>query len=352
MSSKIPAYWQNHLSNKICKIHRDQISCGRNGSSFALITDVHWDCNAHNSAALMEKVLFDCSIPYFFNAGDTVSGKGLCEKEDLIKDFVQYRESFSAIEDKCIAVLGNHDMSFSTFEAPAYYAEQMTAEEIYEYIFRPQALYPNRFFGEDGSYYYVDNPSEKMRYVVLNTHDVPSEELGEDGKPLYNKFRVFSVLQRQLDWFAHVALDVPDDEWSVVLCSHENPCSSEHPDCTPVIIQIINAFKRHEKLQTKLSFPDAKAYLNVDVSVDYTGRGGNFIAWLCGHIHRDEHVVVDGVTCISTLNDSMGGQDGNNVPHVVGTDTEHSFDVFTVDKKRRIIHVTRVGLGQDREFSY
>ncbi len=351
-TNKIPEYWEEHLDKKISQIRKIQAKIGVDCASFGLITDIHWVCNAKHSAALMEKVLNDCSIPYFFNAGDTVSGAGLCKMDFLIQDLNAYRESFSAIESKCIMVLGNHDMSYSTFQAPDYYAEQMTAAEIFEYIFRFETMYPNRFFSKEGSYYYVDDSHTKMRYVVLNNHDVPSEEIGPDGKPLYNKFRIFSMRQEQFDWFAHVALDVPSPEWSVVLCSHENPtCHGEVPKNYPLLLQIINAFKRHEKFEGSMEFPE-RDYLNVKVSVDYTGRGGDFIAWLCGHWHLDQMLVENGVTCLSTVNDSMGAQDGNRTPHVKGTDTEHSFDIFTVDKKAHTVYVTRVGLGEDRQFTY
>ena len=348
----IPEYWHDHLTRKIKRIRELQSRGGIDAASFGLITDIHWVCNAKRSAALMEQVLTDCSIPYFFNAGDTVSGAGLCKMDFLISDLDAYREAFSAIESKCIMALGNHDMSYSTFEAPDYYAEQMTADEIFEYIFRFETNYPNRTFGGDGSYYFVDDPVTKMRYVVLNNHDVPSEELKPDKHPVYNKFRIFSIRQAQIDWFAHTALNVPSPDWSVVLCSHENPaCGSECPVNYPILIEIINAFKRHTKLETSIEIPK-QPYLNAKVSVDYTGRGGDFVAWLCGHMHVDRIQVFDGVTCVITVNDSMGAQDGKNTPHVKYTDTEQSFDIFTVNKRTHTVNVTRVGLGDDREFTY
>lgn len=352
MTTKIPDYWQEHIKQKIERIHDLQIAGGRSASSFALVTDIHWMCNAHNTAALLEKVMHDCAIPYFLNAGDTVSGCGLCEKTFLYEEIEAYRDSFSAIEDKCILALGNHDMAFSTLDAPNYYAEQLTQNEIFEHVFRHQTHLPNRVFGGDGTYFYVDSPADKMRYIVLNNHVVPSEQVGDDKKPLFWKFRSFELYQEQLDWFAHVALVVPDKDWSVVLCSHENPCCDEEsPACAPLIIKIINAFKHRTKLDEQMTF-EKDERLNVKISVDFTNGGGDFIAWLCGHIHRDSAMVIDGVNCLSTVNDSFGGQDGDNEPHVVGTDTEHSFDVFTVNKATRTVNVTRVGLGKDRSFKY
>ena len=109
----IPTYWEEHLQNKIQTIHKLQVQAGKESVSFALVTDIHWDQNERHSAALLEKIMFDCSIPYFFNAGDLVSGHGLCPQEELYEEITAYREDFKAIESKCLITLGNHDTAGS-----------------------------------------------------------------------------------------------------------------------------------------------------------------------------------------------------------------------------------------------
>ena len=75
----MPLYWENHLKEKINRIHELQAQGGKNSVSVGFISDVHWRTNLLGSVGALERVLFACSIPYYFNGGDTVSGCGLCE---------------------------------------------------------------------------------------------------------------------------------------------------------------------------------------------------------------------------------------------------------------------------------
>ena len=203
---KIPEYWNDYLQDKIKTIRKKQLSAGKDGTSFALITDIHWDQNEQHTGAILEKILLDCSIPYFFNAGDLVSGHALCPQEELYEEIASYRQAFSNTESKCLIVLGNHDTAYSTFDEPVYYAENAPMERFYEYYFRPYTIYPNRTFSKDGTYYYADDENHKTRYIVLNCNDIPSEETTEEGYAKYNRMRHFGFLQTQLDWLANTAL--------------------------------------------------------------------------------------------------------------------------------------------------
>ena len=114
-------YYENieeHLEEKIGVIHRNHIKAGPHAPSFGMISDIHWATNRKHSAALLDRVLTDCAIPYFFNAGDLFSGQGICKPEANIKEFIDYRKLFHKIEHKCLIAEGNHDAVYSLFEAP------------------------------------------------------------------------------------------------------------------------------------------------------------------------------------------------------------------------------------------
>lgn len=350
VTQSIPKYWETELDEKILKVRNHQLNAGCESSSFGLITDIHWCDNAHHSAALLENVLKRCAIPYFFNAGDIISGFGLCDKDFLFEELDNYREAFSKIEDKCLIVLGNHDMAYSTLEAPDYYAENLSRDEIYEYVFRFETLYPGRVFGHDKSYYYVDDAYHKMRYVVLNMHDVPNEEKNEKGLPVYNMFTTNVFGQTQLDWFAHDALCVPSSDWTVTLCTHENPACKEKMYGTGILFGVIGAFKNHTAYEGEEDISELGMKLNI--SVDYTEKGGDFTAWVSGHTHYDNIEVFDGITCVTTMNDSMHKSRFASFEKFRGTTSEHAFDIFTVDKRNRKVYITRFGAGEDREFEY
>lgn len=354
--SFIPTYWEGALREKIAKIHKHQIEAGQDGASIGFVTDMHWRENEKRSPALLERVLGECSIPYFFNGGDLVSGCGLCTPDELVRDMVEYRKYMAPIEHKCLFVEGNHDACYSTFPAPKYYWQNLSADVLYEYFFRFESMYPDRVISEDGRYYYVDDKAHKMRYIVLSSQDVPHSEHDENGKVIFNKMRCYGFLQKQIDWFANVALDVPDKEWHVVCCSHALVTCKIQPEEGEIRYNydlmngIINAFKKHTKFSGETSFENS--LFNASVSVDFTGRGGVFVAWLGGHTHRDNIKVVDGIVNVSLMNDSCQNPNMAELPHVKITTNEQAVDIFTVNKKTKTVHVTRIGAGEDREFTY
>lgn len=356
LADTIPAYWEEHLEEKIKAIHEKQIIAGVGSASFGMITDMHWVTNQKHSAALLKKVLTDCAIPYFFNAGDLFSGQGICNKEDNIKDFIEFRKLFSKIESKCLMAEGNHDAVYSTFQAPDYYARNLPLSEFYEYYFRFQAQYPDRHFGADGTYYYVDLPLQKTRLIVLNTHDIPDDSENEEGRPIYHKFRASGtgIRQEQLYWFANTALDLPAADWTAVLCTHESPAEVGRDGVCNfgLIHDIINAFKRHAKWEGSSEYEEECKHYNAKIVVDYTGKGGNFAVWVSGHSHCDKHTIIDGILSVTTLNDGMHNSERSAFQHTAQTITEQAFDIWTIDKHNHKLYATRIGCGNDREFEY
>lgn len=351
LATSIPEYWEEHLAEKIATIRKNQIKAGRDGASVGLISDIHWNINAHHSAALMEKVLTDCAIPYYFDAGDIVSGAGICPPQNIINDLIRTQKLFANIQHKRLVTQGNHDTCYSTFQAPKYYAQCITASELYNYCYRVMSQYPDRVFGPTGTYYYVDNDVQKMRYIVLDTHIVPSDEEHEDGTPVYHKANI-SIMQRELQWLAEKALDVPATDWSVILCTHEVPAETGlGPKNYKAVKEIVDAFRRHKACEITTHYEDAP-WCDAHIVCDFTGRGGNFVAWVGGHAHHDLLKDFDGIQAMTVNCDCTHNSNKSAFEHVRGTTTEQAFDVLTVDKKNHKVYVTRIGCGEDREFEY
>ena len=346
----VPNYWKNHLDEKIEKICSIQKNIGEECISFAMITDIHWGLNARYSGALLTKVMKDCNIPFYFNGGDTFSA-AYCSKECVYAVMEKYFKAFSEIEDRCLLVMGDRDATYGD-RLDAREKKNLSKTELAECYFNFLKKYPNRTFGDD-TYYFVDDNEKKMRYIVLNTHDIPSYETNMHGWAVYNSSRLFCIREPQLNWLAHVALDVPSQDWSVVICSHENAnaVNPKHITHNNVLLKgIINAFQNHTSFSMKTQFDD-EPFCNADISVDFTEKGGNFIAWLGGHDHQDLLAVMDNIVCVTTMNDSYRFDCGYR-KRIFGTFEEHSFDVFLVDKNKRKVNIVRVGYGDDREFSY
>ncbi len=344
----IPEYWNEHIAKKIEEIHNRQIQAGINSSSFALITDLHWATNAKHSAAILEKVMNSCGIPYFFNGGDVVSASGLCPASSLIRDISEFNEAFKNIAEKCLPVFGNHDHAFSTFPAPEFYVETMNKEQIYDSYFRPYTKYNNRVTGPDGTYCYADDTHHKMRYIALNLFIKNTDEVDEKGYPVCKCHQ--GLMQEQLDWLANVALDVPSPDWTVVVCSHIP--AHQMPSNVDVALGICDAFRRHTTYSKSKSFSGAAEHFTVNVDVDFTGRGGNFAMWVAGHTHCDEAEYPSGILSTTTIDDALHNVASLPRKHVRGTTSEQAFDVFTVDKNNHKVYATRIGCGENREFEY
>lgn len=340
---EIPEYWKEHLEERIQKIHERQIAVGSDGTSFGLVGDFHFTCNTLHAPALLEKILEECAIPYFIQGGDIVSGMGVVTPENLIREIVTVRKLFHRIESKMLLTIGNHDPAYSLFPGEGY-AQSLTKEQLYEYMFRFQAQYPGRVFGPAGTYFYADDVCHKMRYVILNSHDTPTDELKEDGRPIYPKMWNIGMCQEQIDWFAHTALKVPDAEWTVVICTHEPYClyGENHHHNRSLLLGIIDAFRKHTSFEGATDYPEKPGY-SAKVSVDFTGAGGNFAAWVGGHYHQGVGEYEQGILCISPFSDGFRS---------VGNTEEQSFDIVTVDKKNHRLYLTQVGFGMDREFDY
>ena len=109
LTAYIPAYWQPHLTEKIAHIRALQ---GENTAGFGLIADFHCGENCMHSPALMEKLLADCEIPYFYNAGDFVSGMGIIAPQDLLMEIRVGRELFGRIAHKQLLQHGHQHAEF------------------------------------------------------------------------------------------------------------------------------------------------------------------------------------------------------------------------------------------------
>ena len=75
----------------------------------------------------------------------------------------------------------------------------------------------------------------------------------------------------------------------------------------------------------------------------------------CGHTHWDNLAKVNNINIFSSLNDSMRVETYGDLTaptKTLGTITECSFEVITIDKKLRKVYLTKIGAGEDREFSY
>lgn len=98
--------------------------------------------------------------------------------------------------------------------------------------------------------------------------------------------------------------------------------------------------------------PYVEAYTAVKNFID---NGGNFVCWLCGHLHDDyiglgrdadvSNQLVIGVACASS---SASATNSGSMSRVVGEKSQDCFNVVGIDTASRTIKIMRVGTDFDR----
>lgn len=340
----IPLYWQSHLTNKINTINNLQDEAGYEGTSFLFITDVHWNDNAQKSPELVKKVMEECQIPYLIDGGDLTANPLGVSKNKHIEELLSVKERLY-LSGRVLRALGNHDDNSINNK----YSMAVNDKELYNLLYRENLIQPNIVSGSTGAYHYVDNPVQKIRYIILNAIDIPYIEMSSDGLK-YKGMENWVFRQNQIDWFADVALHTPSNDYSVVVCSHV-PINQGLVVNDHIMMNILQAYQDGGVYSGSSS---VGTDFEVTKSVDFTSNGGNVICWIAGHNHVDrfitmpEHITFNQVL---TLNDSLNVQP--QMPTKTrGTVTEQAFDVFTINKESRTVNITRVGAGSDRSFSY
>lgn len=344
-SKKIPVYWENHLDTKINQIKTHQRNLGSQGTSFVFYTDGHWDNNSKNSPMLVKKVVEECEIPIVLDGGDIAANPSGVEKQSQINEILDYKKQFSFLSNRVLRTVGNHDDN----SINDLFSKTITNSEMYDILYRQYSLDNVIVSGGDGSYFYADDQFQKIRYISLNSLDIPYIEEPND-KLLYGAMTHHAFRQKQIDWFADVALDTPNSGWSVVVFSHI-PINQGYLKNDNIAMNILQAYKDKSTYEGSGSIGTD---FEVTKNVDFSNSGGDVICWLAGHLHLDSEITLpEHITYreLILLNDSLHSKAGAPVK-TLGTNTENAFSVFTIDKTNRKVYITRIGAGSDRVFSY
>lgn len=318
-SLTIPSFWQSAVDNCISKIKALQV--GRNCVTFPFFSDNHQ--NNRYSGVLIAHIMKECNIPYCFYGGDSISNGIIADEATMIAQDKAFDTMMSYIPNGrfCRAV-GNHDGFWNDGTNKYYYDRN----QVYELFLREESIAQNKHFGDDGTYYYIDDIASKVRWVVLNTNGG-------------------SVDSTQISWLQNTALSFNESGWAIVFISHQPISNHYHAN-------ISNA----EEVRTVV-----KNYIN--------GSSANkavVVGWFSGHIHRDR--IYTGVAS-NTTDDSVGvampfkqvtitsdhtgiAYDDATKHTIANDDQSHAIDFVTINKATRTVNITRLGIGNDRSYSY
>jgi hypothetical protein len=324
VSESIPTFWQDAVAACIAKIKSLQV--GRNCITFPFFSDNH-QRNGY-AGLLIAHIMKECGIPYCFFGGDSISSGTIADEAEMIAQDKAFDAIMAYVPNGrfCRAV-GNHDGYWYDGTNKFYYDR----DGIYNLFLREESVAQNKHFGDDGTYYYIDDIASKVRFVVLNTNGIRNSSSTFDST--------------QLAWLQNTALNFTESGWAVVLISHQPLSNHYHA--------LIN---------------NASAVISV-ISDYVNGSNANkadIVGCFSGHIHRDR--IYTGIA-VDTETDSIGSalpftqvtitSDNTAIAyddatkHAIGSnDKSHAIDFVTINKGTRRVNITRLGIGNDRSYTY
>ncbi len=297
-----------HLGKWADKI--EEVKAASNGKfTFLIQTDTHHydttvDYTGKNVAAFSNFVDLDFAA----NLGDLTRGYS----QDEIDNPENMRACMDDIVSRTITgakcpifmTVGNHDTNKMWCEKWADHTAQFTPEEQYSRVYAPLKEYngDKMITDDDGSYYYMDFPEDKIRVVMLNTANGTY-----DGTRYSN---LFMISEKQINWFKTEALNT---EYSVLVMMH-------------------TALLR--------DFPGNGVSVSNSAAVlaaveEFVANGGQFIAYLMGHSHGQFVFVDDNVRLHVSFKN--GGKNG---------------EVVMIDTTAKTISTIGLGDASNREYRY
>ena len=163
-----------------------------------------------------------------------------------------------------------------------------------------------RAMGKNPPYYYYDVPEVKLRFIVLNAHDRNTNStIANDPQHYYG----YSL--EQMKWLCGTALQVSEPGWSAILVSHTPIAPLEQMEGWSgtlynekyggglgrwyIAAKVISACND----ATSLTYPYREGDIGNN-SMNYSFNGNiKIIAALCGHVHADNILKINGIPNIS-----------------------------------------------------
>ena len=335
----IPSFWQNAVDECIAKIKALQV--GKNCITFPFFSDNH-QRNGY-SGVLIAHIMKECNIPYCFYGGDSISSGTIADEATMIEQDRLFDNIMSYVpNEKMCRAVGNHDGYWYDGTSKYYYGR----EQIYELFLREESVSQSKHFGGDGTYYYVDDIASKTRFVIMNTNKqrVDNVATGE------------SIDAAQIDWLENKALAFNESGWAVVFIGHAPITNNFHA-------LISNA----QAVQTFLT-----NYINGS-----SVNKADVVGWFSGHIHRDRFYKCDAtgnnqtdagnpvydesnpstntlpfMTVTITSDNTSISYDASTKHSIANDDQSHAIDFVTINKTTRTVNLTRLGIGEDRSYTY
>ncbi|MEE6728361.1 hypothetical protein PS421_01385 [Pediococcus pentosaceus] len=353
----------------------------KDGFKFLMVTDSHYEDTAfplpglgypHGKESLWHLSIVDYLANYVdvvVAGGDNTNGMTF-DYTHTVADQDLFATKLLDTPGKADKFLlkGNHDdgspimrygttMPDGTLKMGSAQPSDVMTDDDFKEVFRTsQQLYNEQRQDGDSLYFYKDYPDSKIRLIGLDSFDVPTDTVNDDGTLTHMRYITTSFSNKQLNWLISEALmNVPED-YQVIITTHCPQVGgdlAEDPEST---------WYNHELLQGILdSFVKGTSYTGqspaetpkemfAKVSTNFTGQGPRVIAgYYVGHYHEERIEKLDNFTEVLFLNDANGDQ----------TQSAESFNVnslgiavATVDTANRSVQINGLGRATNRSYKY
>lgn len=312
-SVSVPSYWQTILDESVETIRTHLKNAGRNKSAFYWYNDSHWDnagtYNAKVTPSLLKYLCAHTPINKVNFGGDIVSAEG--SDSETMAYLWEWRDMLYGLPNHH-SVVGNHDDGNSTNNL-------FSEKYVYAYLQAPEET-PDIVRGDNGLWYYIDNPCEKTRYLYLDT--------------------AYQGLTTEQTTFVVNALKTTPSGWHIVAISHTWRNANYNTDGTVTV----GSFS--SDASTLLTMFDNYNARNGE----YASCGGKVEFCIGGHTHWDhDSTSTNGIPVILTEADSLNDRSG--LDHTRGTTNEAAISAIIADYGANKITVTRIGRGNSRVVS-
>lgn len=286
------------------------------------------------------------------NLGDNIPDH--YDDADLAIDFhkaISLRSKSPFAKCELLVLRGNHDNNPVSDND----ADTMISNAEYFNLYHSRTI--KGFAGINKNYGYIDFEQSKIRLIFIDSGDI----YDSNGEPLTSGYNV-SVGQDQIDWFCNDALNFADkaakSEWSVITCSHAQfkQLSEE------MFNDILEAFLAGTAASGSITqtFSDTGKSRTVTYDVDFSTQGAmEYICHLNGHNHWDDAFLMGNtgrydIDICSDINNGGKRVNGSTqrYTYTSGTINERCMDTLCIDKANRKIYMKRLGVGEDREYTY
>lgn len=354
-NDEYPGYIKEGVEEAIRKIKMYQNS---QSITFGFMTDIHYSkTEVHD---LRTKRLINA----YKDIKDAVGVDMLMLGGDYTNDGIKAYsdECFEGLKEhlyglKYFPANGNHDDNslWDEYLENEKAVNHCTTQELYNIFYSHLPKLGANIKGEDTLYYYYDDDAASVRYIFLDTSDIPTVYT-ETGAIKYTKQHNFGISQAQIDWLINTALNTKENT-DIVIFAHNAFFPSYYKKTPQEVcedatyhdtksIRVLNEIFEAYNQKTSICKEYEEKIFKVCANADFSKCNGNIKCVMLGHWHKD--IIEKSQSGIPYIYSDCTMMYNYETPRVDGDISELLFNIVTIDRENNKIYITRIGAGEDR----